>query len=164
MSNSKVVYKNFPLRIVLYRAPLLVGTLVIGGIVSNFLGWIGLVVYLVYTVTAILWTMDNVCRNCAYHGKRCDLGVSLVASLIHPQKGTTKVFREKVVTALWMLGTMLFVPLIMGVVSLVGSYSLANLIWVVVYSLAVTAVIWTTVLSCPHCAMRAICPLSFYKP
>jgi len=157
------VYKNFPLRIVLYRAPLLVMTLVVGGIVSAELGKIGLIFFLLYTISAVLWTMKHACRNCAYHGKRCDLGVSLVASIIHREKGNTKLFHDNVVIALWLLLIMLIIPLFLGIARMIISFDYIILYWIIGYVLMVAAVILTTILSCPHCAMRAVCPLSFYK-
>ncbi len=176
MIKQPEMYRDFPLRVVLYRAPLLLVTLSLGGVVAYGLGWIALTGYVVYALIAILWTMRNACRHCGYHGKRCDLGVSLVASLLHPVRGNAKQFKPGVKVALWLLGGLLAIPLLLGIAELVligvgvfcrnvdGAVICPAALWFMLYVTAVVATIWTTVLSCPHCQMRSVCPLSFYRP
>lgn len=170
------VYRRFPLRVVAYRAVLLVGTLVLGGFVAaRAAGWPGLAVYGAFALYAILRTMAVACRNCAYHGSRCDLGVSLLASLLHPQAGPRNRFVPGVREGLWLLGIMLLIPLLLGLAGVAldalhrpGPWNAPGgpALWALLlgYAAAVAAVIGTTVLSCPHCMMRGVCPLSFWKP
>jgi len=162
MQKNPAVYRDFPIWIVLYRALLLLATLTVGGIVSSSMGWIGLTGFILYSLSAILWTMAHACRNCAYHGHRCDLGVSLLATVLHPAGGTTTVFRRYTVTAVWLLAMMLAVPVGLGIAGLILDFTTMSLTWFIIYCLTVAAVIRTTALSCPHCSMRRICPLSFY--
>jgi hypothetical protein len=163
MAVQPTVYKDFPARIVLYRAPLLVATVVLGGITSLSIGILGLMGFIACALVAILWTMRHACRNCAYHGRRCDLGVSLLATVLHPVPGSPKAFPRSAKIAVGLLAVMLAVPFALGIGSLIGAYSTGKLWWFGIYAVAVVAVIWTTALSCPHCAMRRICPISFYR-
>ena len=117
MTEHPQVYHNFPLRIVLYRAALLVVTVLLGGIVSALAGWVWLGVYLVWAVLAIVITLKLACRNCDYHGKRCDLGISLLATALHPAPATPEKFRRGMKTAVWYLAIMLAIPLLIGVVN-----------------------------------------------
>ncbi|MBD3167487.1 hypothetical protein GF324_12880, partial [bacterium] len=164
MIQTPPVYKNFPLRVVLYRAPLLLVTIGLGAFVSFYLGWIALAAFLLYTTTSILWIMAHSCKNCAYHGRRCDLGVSLLATVLHPQKGTPAVFRQYTIVGIWLLLGMLAVPMFLGAIGLALKFSFSNLVWFGLYIAAAVAAVWTTVLSCPNCAMRGRCPASFYRP
>jgi len=163
MAVQPTVYKDFPARIVLYRGPLLVATLVLGGIVSLSIGIPGLMGFIACALVAILWTMRHACRRCAYHGRRCDLGLSLLATVLHPVPGSPKAFPRFAKIAVGLLAVMLAVPFALGIGSLIGAQSTGKLWWFGIYTVAVAAVIWTTALSCQHCAMRRICPISFYR-
>ena len=157
------VYRDFPSGVVLYRAALLVGTLILGGIVSLEAGGLGLLAYVVVGLTALLWTMSHACRNCAYHGRRCDLGVSLVAARLFPRGGKPAHFPPLARTALKWLGAMLALPIALYAAGLIGVGRRAGPAWLVIYVAMVGIVIATTATSCPHCAMRNICPLSFHR-
>jgi len=163
-SSQPCVYRSFPARIVLYRATLLVGSLVLGGVVSASVGRPGLAAYGVVALVALLWTMGHACRNCAYHGRRCDLGVSLVAARLFPRRGTPRAFPPQARAALKLLAAMLALPLALGVGALASGAPRASLPWLLIYAAALGAVIATTAISCPHCAMRNLCPLSLCRP
>jgi hypothetical protein len=159
-----VVYRDFPVPVVLYRAALLLGTLVLGGLLAARLHPVALALYIACSLAAILWTMGHSCRHCAYHGRRCDLGVSLVATLLFPRAGSPRRFRPYTKVAIWLLAVLLALPIPAGVALVLLRPAPAVFLLFGAYLLAVAAVIWTTTLSCPHCAMRGICPLSFYRP
>jgi hypothetical protein len=84
--------------------------------------------------------------------------------MLHPRKGTPAVFRRNTIVGVWLLLAMLTIPLVLGGVSLALQYTVQGLVVYLLYVAAVAAVIWTTALSCPHCAMRGRCPASFYRP
>jgi hypothetical protein len=154
------IYESFPLRIVALRVAMTCALFALGGIVSWGLGLWALIAYLVGVSAVVLGTMATVCRRCRYYGRRCDLGWSVIATLLFPpDRDDSRYIQAGMRSFPWLL-LLVGAPVGIGIVSLLLQFSPARLAWLLGYGAAVGIFVATTpITSCPHCRMNDICPL-----
>lgn len=157
-NQEKCLYENFPLWIVVVRHLIMTSFILTGALVMyRFHIWamIGYLVFYIFTVAILL---SLVCRNCYYHGKRCDLAMGLLAGLLLKKGPGSESFRRNAPKTYPFLIILLLVPLAVGVFRALVNYSTNGLIWLLLYLLSfAAAVITTRYLSCPNCRMQGIC-------
>jgi hypothetical protein len=154
------IYESFPLRIVALRVTMTCALFALGGIVSWGLGLWALIAYLVGVIAVVLGTMATVCRRCRYYGHRCDLGWSVIATVLFPPDRDDRRYIQAGMRSFPWLILLVVTPVVLGLVALLLDFSLARLGWLLGYGAAAGIFVMTTPLtSCPHCRMNDICPL-----
>jgi hypothetical protein len=154
------VYKNFPLRIVLFRAALLLGTFFVGGYLLAQIHFAALAGYLLYAAITIIATLAYACRNCFYHGRICDSGFSLWAARLFPERGERPRFTTEARKVIAPLLVLTMAPALGWTVAFALPKPSPSIAWLLIY--VGLTVIWaytTPRMACPHCAMNDICPL-----
>ena len=160
-ANCPEKYENFPWRIVLFRQALAAAFLACAIFVMSRFGLSITLSYVAYVVLLFLSIAVFVCRYCYYHSRRCDLGFSIITTIL-TQKGSDKrKFVKNGIRSILFLLIMIGVPIIFGAIAFAQDISLRNgLMLLAVIVTGIVFVYSTPQISCPHCKMSVYCPLA----
>jgi hypothetical protein len=133
--------------------------------VGTFLCWIFLPIvawiYLLFGLIMVLWVMRIlVCKSCYYHGKRCHTGWGKL-SAIYCQQGELGDFGSGIGGAIIPIfyGSMVLLPLILGVISIIQGSSLLKISMVLTFLfIAIMSSVVLRKKTCAVCKMKHICP------
>jgi hypothetical protein len=126
------------------------------------IGWI----YLIFGFSMVLVIMRIlVCRNCYYYGKMCHTGWGKLSALYCKQGEITHFgcgLAGKMIPIFY--GSMTIIPIIIGIISLVISFSLILLIALLIFiTVAILSSITLRKKACEKCKMKMICKGSMAK-
>jgi fatty acid desaturase len=144
-----------------YIAMTVLGSVVVfAGLSGAVWQWAAGVAYFLYGVLGAFWIMYFVCPHCRYWGTRsCPCGYGRVAEKIRARKPGDR-FAEKfrkhipVIVPLW------FVPVLVGIVVLLRSFSWAFLVLLVAFSLVAFVILplFSKGHACKDCPQKDTCP------
>ena len=160
-TNCPEIYENFPWRIVFFRQFLAVAFLASAIFVMSHFSSNVVMSYIAYVVLLFLGIAVFVCRYCYYHGRRCDLGFSIIATILTKKGQDKSKFGENGRLSIPFLLIMFLVPTIFGAINFGQEISPRN--GLMLFAVLITGVVFvysTPKLSCPHCKMIALCPLA----
>jgi hypothetical protein len=159
MMKEPQLYDVFPLRIVIFRLALASAFLMLAALILSFWGTVFLIGYVFLAAAVFTWIMANVCTSCAYHGRRCDLALGLLAGILFKEQRDNRRFWRKGKKSLPMLYLLAAMPALAGAALLIRTFSNQILIMTLVYLfISIVFFLSTPVVSCPHCLMRDFCP------
>jgi hypothetical protein len=133
---------------------------VTGSVIMLGLGLWALAGYILCSILVMLSIVAFGCRRCRYYGRRCDLSLSILATLLF-SKGDDEPkwlhFANKSIP--WLI-VLALAPFVVGIVQLLVRFSLGKLGWLIGYTAIVGLFIATALrISCPHCKMNDVCPI-----
>ncbi len=158
--------EEYPISTVIIENTLMLLWLLIGsylcGTISPLTGWI----YLGFGLSMVLVVMRIlVCGNCYYHGKICHTGWGKLSAL-YCKQGDIRQFGCGAGGAIvpGFYGSMALLPVVLGIISLVQSFSILNL--AIMLSFIVIVILSSHTFrkkACVQCKMKDICPGSLDK-
>lgn len=160
--NNDTCYEKYPFGIVLLASIVSLGIYAAGAYIIYQIGWIWLLLYVVYVLCLEIRLLKKSCVNCSYYGKICAFGKGKICKLFFRQ-GDPQEFGKAKVTWLNMLPDLLVsaVPVVAGIVMLIIDFN-----WVIL-GLMLLVVLLTSAgngyvrgsLACKYCKQREVgCP------
>ena len=164
-SHAQELINNLP-----YMAMIALGTAVLFlSIPAALWRWVAAVVYLIYGVAGILWIIVFLCPFCrCYDTRSCPCGYGQIAVRLRrkskienlrsqiPADCFDKKFKKHipVIVPLW------FIPVLVGVITLIGAFSIGLLALLIVFAVDafVLLPLLSTKHSCKECPQRDSCP------
>jgi len=156
-------YQEFPLSTVVYNLVTLGGALAAGVIIVVQFGFGATASYLALLALTGVGLLATVCARCSYYGRRCALGLGVVAPRAFKKGQEDEFFRTAPqFVVLLLLALLLFLPIAGGVVLLATEYSTGRLaLLVALVGLLLAGLIPHPRLVCSHCCQgeRGLCPI-----
>jgi len=155
-------YEDYPTWIVMLSNAVSFAIYSSGSFVIYKIGWIWLVLYLLYIAWLEIRVMKRSCVNCHYFGRICAFGKSKLASLLF-KKGDTSGFEKDKVTWKDVIPDFLvsLIPIVVCVIMLVVDFDW-TLLSLVIFLLLLTSIgngLIRGSLACKYCKQREIgCP------
>lgn len=155
-SHAQELVNNLP-----YAAMIVLGAVIfLAGFESSAWRWIPAGAYLAYGVVGALWIMVFVCPYCRYWNTRaCPCGYGRVAASLRERKDYDR-FNEKFKKHIPVIVPLWFIPILVGVLVIVCSFSWPLLILLVLF--AVDAFVVLPLVSrkhgCASCPQKDTCP------
>ncbi|MFC1897199.1 hypothetical protein ACFLX8_01315 [Chloroflexota bacterium] len=117
-------YENYPLWIVILSNIVSLSIYAMGAYVIYKIGWIWLIVYVLYIAWLEIRLLRRSCVNCYYYGKVCAFGKGKVACLFF-KKGDTNKFKQDKITWKDMIPDVMvsLIPIVAGIVLLVIDFN-----------------------------------------
>ena len=127
-------------------------------------GWVSACAYLAYGVAGSIWIMVFVCPYCRYFNTRsCPCGYGRIAARFRA-KETVECFNEKFKKHIPVIVPLWFIPIVVGVVPIIRSFSLLLLVLLIIF--AINAFIILPLVStkhgCKECPQKETCPWMKY--
>jgi len=144
-----------------YTAMIVLGALIF--FVSNTVPlwkWITTGAYLIYGVAGTLWIILFICPYCSYWGTRsCPCGYGRIASKLREKK-TNGYFMDKFKKHIPVIVPLWFIPILIGVPSVIRSFSWLLLILLVFFAIDAFAILplFSTKHGCKECPQKDSCP------
>jgi len=159
---KEICYEDYPLWIVLITNSIAFSIYAAGAFVLYQIGWIWLVLYMLYIIGLEIRLLGKSCVNCYYYGKVCAFGKGKISCLLF-KKGSTKKFAEGKITLKDIAPDFLvsLIPIIAGIILLVIDFN-----WLL-FSMVLIVTVFTFLgnglvrgfLACKYCKQREIgCP------
>jgi len=148
-----------------YIVMILLGTVILvmsyGGSAG---GCISAIAYLAYGIAGAIWIMIFVCPYCRYFNTRsCPCGYGRIAARFRA-KETVECFDEKFKKHIPVIVPLWFIPVVVGVVSVIRGFSLPLLVSLIIF--AVNAFVILPLVStkhgCKECPQKETCPWMKY--
>jgi hypothetical protein len=155
-------YEGYPLWIVLIANSITFSIYAAGAFVLYQIGWIWLVLYILYVIGLEIRLLGRSCVNCYYHGKVCAFGKGKLSCLWF-KKDSTKKFEADKITWKDIVPDFLvsLIPIIAGIILLVIDFNwllLSMVLVVVVFTFIGNGLVRGS-LACKYCKQREIgCP------
>ncbi len=161
---DKKLYENYPLPTVLLADLNTLGIYLFGGLIIAGLGWLAVVIYVLYCLWLEVRLMRKSCVNCYYYGKLCFSGHGLLCSIFF-KRGDAGKFNCTPITWKQLIPDFLLalVPLAVGLVLSFMIFNWLRLAYMIVLLvLAFPAVGYLRGnLACPNCKQKESgCPAS----
>ena len=162
MANGSLCYEKYPLWIVLISNLVSLAIYVLGAIVMYEVGWVWLVLYLIYILWLEVRLLKKSCVYCYYYGKTCAFGKGKICRLFFKQ-GDPQEFVKAKITWRDIIPDFLvsIVPILVAIALLIIDFNwliLALLIALIFLTSAGNGFIRGS-LACRYCKQREIgCP------
>ena len=160
--NTVTFYEKYPLRIVLLSNLVSIAIYAIGAFIIYQIGWIWLLIYIVYIVWLEIRLLKRSCVNCCYYGKACAFGKGRICRLFFKQ-GDPQEFGKKKIMWVDMIPDFLvsLVPIVAAIVLLIIDFN-----WIMLVLMILLVLLTFTgngfirgSLACKYCKQREIgCP------
>ena len=163
MSKKEITcYEDYPAWIVMLSNVVSFAVYIVGSFVIYKIGWIWLVIYILYITWLEIRVMKRSCVNCYYFGRICAFGKGKLASWLF-KKGDNSGFEKDKITWKDIIPDFLvsLIPVVAGVVMLVVDFD-----WILL-SLVILLLLFASIgnglirgsLACKYCKQREIgCP------
>jgi hypothetical protein len=126
-------YENYPFWTVFFSNLLSLAIFLIGGFIVYKLGIIWLSLYIILIIILELRLISSHCPDCYYYGKVCAFGMGKVSSLFFKKGNPSKFCKNKMTWKSLILDFMIsLIPLIIGIILLIKSFSLILLLSVLI--------------------------------
>jgi len=155
-------YENYPFWIVILSNIVSFTIIAAGAFVMYKIGWVWLILYILYNAFLEIRLLRRSCVNCYYFGKVCAFGKGKLSSLFFKKGDTNKFIEDKIKWIDIVPDLMVsIIPIVAGVVLLIINYS-----WVII-TMVLLLLMLSTVgngllrgsLACKYCRQREIgCP------
>ncbi len=155
-------FENYPFWIVLISNFVSIAIYLIGAFIIYKIGFIWLILYLIFIVILEFRLINSHCVNCYYYGKTCAFGKGKISSIFF-KKGDMKQFCKKQILWKDMIPDFMIslIPIVIGIIILIRDFN-----WIILL-LVITLLILTFIgngivrnqLACKYCKQRQIgCP------
>lgn len=155
-SPAQELFNNIP-----YIAMIALGTaILVTGFGSSALGLIAAGAYLIYGLAGAFWIMIFVCPYCRYFNTRsCPCGYGRIAAKLR-EKQAVDCFDEKFKKHIPVIVPLWFIPMLAGMLLVVGRFSWPFLALLVIFALEAFVVLplVSTKHGCKECPQKDSCP------
>jgi len=155
-------FENYPLRIVFISNLVSILIYLIGAFIIYKIGFIWLILYLIFIGIQEFRLIQGHCVNCYYYGKTCAFGKGRLSALFF-KKGNSKKFLNLKITWKDILPDFLvsLIPVLVGIIILIFNFDWALLILIIILLLLTFAgnAFVRSSLACKYCKQRKLgCP------
>jgi len=156
---EKTCYESYPFWIVLLSNIVSIVIYAAGAVVLYKIGWIWLILYILYIMGLEIRLLRRSCVNCYYYGKACAFGKGKLGSLFF-KKGDTNRFKKDKITWKDIAPDFMvsLIPVVAGVILLVIDFNwllLSMILVVIIFSSLGNGLIRSS-LACKYCKQREI--------
>jgi hypothetical protein len=155
-------YESYPFWIVILSNTFSFAIIAVGAFIIYQIGWIWLVLYILYNVGLEIRLLKRSCVNCYYYGKVCAFGKGKLSSFIFKEGDINSFIKDKIT---WMdIIPDLMVPImptVAGVVLLVVDFNwlLLSMVFVLLLFASIGNGLIRGSIACKYCRQREIgCP------
>ena len=159
---EKTCYENYPLWIVIFSNIVAFTIYAAGAFVIYNIGWIWLILYILYIIWLEIRLLRRSCVNCYYYGKVCAFGKGKLCSLFF-KKGDTNRFKQDKITWKDLVPDLMvsLIPIVAGVVLLIINFNwlILSMVLLILLLSSVGNGLIRGSLACKYCRQREIgCP------
>ena len=150
-------YEVFPVFDVVMHNVLNLSMFILGSLVVGYFHFSLGILFFIFCLITIVWMLKKKCTCCHYYGKRCVIGLGLIASFLF-----TEGRKEDFNTSFWYAVPITFIPIVLGILLLIFRYSHSLLIVFVLYLMTIVISILIPKFApdkeqCLHCKQKTIC-------
>ncbi|HUS72187.1 MAG TPA: hypothetical protein VMY06_03900 [Sedimentisphaerales bacterium] len=160
-SRAQQFVNNLP-----YAAMAVLGAAIfVTGFENPVWGWAAAGAYLIYSVAGAFWIMIFVCPFCErYDTMCCPCGYGRIATRLRQIKDTSR-FKEKFRKHILVIVPLWFIPVLVGAVFAVRSFSWSLLVLLILFALDAFVVLplFSTKHGCADCPQKDSCPWMRHK-
>ena len=159
---EKTCYESYPFWIVLISNVVAIAIYAAGAFVIHKIGWIWLIIYILYIIGLEIRLLRSSCVNCYYYGKACAFGKGKLSCLFF-KKGDTNRFKQDKITWKDIAPDFLvsLIPIVAGVILLIIDFNwlLLSMVLIVIILTFLGNGLIRGSLACKYCKQREIgCP------
>jgi hypothetical protein len=160
---SERTYESYPFSIFFIASLTSLLNYLLGALIFYLAGGVVLgIAYLVIAFISLALAMRFRCAYCYYHGRRCPTGLGILAGLLFRQRDNVQFANPKNITPVAIVSfSVLFLPLIAGIVYLLFDFTLIMLVSLLLY-LMIAVVLGFSLRKnyiCKHCKQGDLaCP------